>query len=134
MFVCVFPCQRKKRLKEGIAIFIHLLAGKCYHMCPNKVCITKASVCDGVIDCKDRSDELNCTRSCECLRQTHIPTRIYTHTQTYTPTHRDIHTHIYTHTHTQATHHTTYSYTHHTHIHTPTHRHTHTHTDIHRDK
>ncbi|XP_042566190.1 suppressor of tumorigenicity 14 protein homolog [Clupea harengus] len=38
-------------------------AGKCYHMCPNKVCITKASVCDGVIDCKDRSDELNCTRS-----------------------------------------------------------------------
>lgn len=40
-------------------------AGKCYHMCSNKVCLSKSSVCDGVIDCKDRSDELNCTRACE---------------------------------------------------------------------
>ncbi|KAJ8278171.1 hypothetical protein GJAV_G00084700 [Gymnothorax javanicus] len=31
-------------------------------MCPNKVCIPKSSVCDGIIDCKDRSDEANCTR------------------------------------------------------------------------
>ncbi|XP_063063576.1 suppressor of tumorigenicity 14 protein homolog [Engraulis encrasicolus] len=37
--------------------------GKCYHMCPNKMCIPKTSVCDGVIDCKDRSDEANCTRA-----------------------------------------------------------------------
>nr|XP_055038671.1 suppressor of tumorigenicity 14 protein isoform X1 [Misgurnus anguillicaudatus] len=37
--------------------------GKCYHMCPNKICLPKASVCDGVVDCKDRSDELNCTRA-----------------------------------------------------------------------
>lgn len=39
--------------------------GKCYHVCPNKVCLPKSSVCDGILDCKDRSDELNCTRSCE---------------------------------------------------------------------
>ncbi|KAM4606089.1 suppressor of tumorigenicity 14 protein homolog [Polymixia lowei] len=38
-------------------------AGKCYHMCSNKVCVPKPSVCDGVIDCKDRSDEINCTRT-----------------------------------------------------------------------
>ncbi|XDV47494.1 hypothetical protein PO909_017108 [Leuciscus waleckii] len=37
--------------------------GKCYHMCPNKICLPKASVCDGIVDCKDRSDELNCTRA-----------------------------------------------------------------------
>ncbi|XP_056594957.1 suppressor of tumorigenicity 14 protein homolog [Triplophysa dalaica] len=37
--------------------------GKCYHVCPNKICLPKASVCDGVVDCKDRSDELNCTRA-----------------------------------------------------------------------
>lgn len=34
-------------------------------MCPNKVCLPKSAVCDGVVDCKDRSDELNCTRACE---------------------------------------------------------------------
>lgn len=45
--------------------FAHLLGGKCYHICPNKVCLPKASVCDGILDCKDRSDELNCTRACE---------------------------------------------------------------------
>ncbi|KAG9328083.1 hypothetical protein JZ751_016602, partial [Albula glossodonta] len=38
--------------------------GKCYLMCPNKVCVPKSSVCDGIIDCKDRSDEINCTRAC----------------------------------------------------------------------
>ncbi|KAG7487313.1 hypothetical protein MATL_G00021760 [Megalops atlanticus] len=37
--------------------------GRCYLMCPNKVCVPKASVCDGIIDCKDRSDEINCTRA-----------------------------------------------------------------------
>ncbi|XP_016359176.1 suppressor of tumorigenicity 14 protein homolog isoform X1 [Sinocyclocheilus anshuiensis] len=37
--------------------------GKCYHMCSNKICLPKASVCDGIVDCKDRSDELNCTRA-----------------------------------------------------------------------
>ncbi|XP_064187903.1 suppressor of tumorigenicity 14 protein isoform X1 [Anguilla rostrata] len=36
--------------------------GRCYLMCPNKVCVPKSSVCDGIIDCKDRSDEINCTR------------------------------------------------------------------------
>lgn len=40
-------------------------AGKCYHMCSNKICLPKSSVCDGVLDCRDRSDELNCTRACE---------------------------------------------------------------------
>lgn len=40
-------------------------AGKCHHMCSNKVCLAKSSLCDGIIDCKDRSDEVNCTRNRE---------------------------------------------------------------------
>ncbi|XP_053716301.1 suppressor of tumorigenicity 14 protein homolog [Synchiropus splendidus] len=38
-------------------------AGKCFHTCPGRVCLPKSSVCDGVVHCKDRSDELNCTRA-----------------------------------------------------------------------
>uniref|UniRef100_A0A8C8C085 Peptidase S1 domain-containing protein n=1 Tax=Oncorhynchus tshawytscha TaxID=74940 RepID=A0A8C8C085_ONCTS len=38
-------------------------------MCHNKVCVSKSSVCDGVIDCKDRSDEINCTKACESVCQ-----------------------------------------------------------------
>uniref|UniRef100_A0A8C1VN06 Peptidase S1 domain-containing protein n=1 Tax=Cyprinus carpio TaxID=7962 RepID=A0A8C1VN06_CYPCA len=45
------------------SFFAHLLGAKCYHMCSNKICLPKASVCDGIMDCKDRSDELNCTRN-----------------------------------------------------------------------
>ena len=41
------------------------LGGKCFHMCPNKVCVPKSSVCDGVLDCRDRSDELNCSKASE---------------------------------------------------------------------
>lgn len=47
--------------------------GKCYHACPNKMCLKKSSVCDGVVDCKDRSDELNCTRACEPPRRPRSP-------------------------------------------------------------
>ncbi|XP_061614258.1 suppressor of tumorigenicity 14 protein homolog isoform X2 [Phyllopteryx taeniolatus] len=36
---------------------------KCYHTCAKKVCVPKSSVCDGVVDCADRSDEVNCTRA-----------------------------------------------------------------------
>lgn len=50
--------------------------GKCYHVCPNKLCLKRSSVCDGVVDCRDRSDELNCTRACELVRcQTSAPAR-----------------------------------------------------------
>uniref|UniRef100_H3C597 Zmp:0000001114 n=1 Tax=Tetraodon nigroviridis TaxID=99883 RepID=H3C597_TETNG len=37
--------------------------GKCSHACPNQPCLKRASVCDGVLDCRDRGDELNCTRA-----------------------------------------------------------------------
>ncbi|XP_019750466.1 suppressor of tumorigenicity 14 protein homolog isoform X2 [Hippocampus comes] len=44
---------------------------KCYHTCPNKLCLPKSSVCDGVVDCQDSSDEMNCTRACEHLGKNH---------------------------------------------------------------
>lgn len=44
-----------------------LSGGKCSHACPNQPCLKRASVCDGVLDCRDRGDELNCTRACELL-------------------------------------------------------------------
>lgn len=55
-------------LMSVLAIYFVLYSvsgGKCSHVCPNKVCLPKSSVCDGIIDCKDRSDEVNCTRACE---------------------------------------------------------------------
>ena len=30
--------------------------------CDNGVCVDRASLCDGVIDCEDNSDELNCSK------------------------------------------------------------------------
>ncbi|KAF3836505.1 hypothetical protein F7725_029063 [Dissostichus mawsoni] len=58
--LCVCVCILRLKLMRLFT------GGKCYHACPNKVCLQKSSVCDGVVDCKDRSDELNCTRACEC--------------------------------------------------------------------
>ncbi|XP_051870429.1 uncharacterized protein LOC127569668 [Pristis pectinata] len=35
----------------------------CYFTCPSGTCILHRSVCDGINDCADESDELNCTRT-----------------------------------------------------------------------
>ncbi|KII65007.1 Suppressor of tumorigenicity 14 protein [Thelohanellus kitauei] len=34
-------------------------------MCPNKRCLNQIHRCDGVENCRDGSDELNCTKKCE---------------------------------------------------------------------
>lgn len=61
---------RASLISDGTRLFS---GGRCFHTCPNKMCLKKSSVCDGVVDCKDRSDELNCTRACELPRRQRSP-------------------------------------------------------------
>lgn len=62
---------------DVLNVYVLFPGAKCHHVCPNKVCLPKSSVCDGVVDCKDRSDELNCTRACEFLPPAVIHSFIY---------------------------------------------------------
>lgn len=72
-----WPPSAKTSLPMTSVDVIGLFSGvKCHHVCPNKVCLPKSSVCDGVVDCKDRSDELNCTRACE-FQPLHMLSIIY---------------------------------------------------------
>lgn len=55
---------------------VRLVSGaKCQRECPKQLCLKRSSVCDGVVDCRDRSDELNCTRACELLPRRKWPPR-----------------------------------------------------------
>uniref|UniRef100_H3AJF8 Peptidase S1 domain-containing protein n=1 Tax=Latimeria chalumnae TaxID=7897 RepID=H3AJF8_LATCH len=52
---------------HNTAVPVHWVRGsvgnKCYFRCPDGSCLSQLSVCDRINDCKDKSDEKNCTKS-----------------------------------------------------------------------
>ena len=51
-------------LSKYVSYYSHTCMSSSHFMCEDNTCILSAYVCDGYVDCSDKTDEINCTDVC----------------------------------------------------------------------